>query len=114
MLLAGLVAPAGAEETGLCRSLWDRLSAALSESFPLSGRVTSDAQGCMAADVRLDHPGDCTPDRVADELRLSGGAAGWLAGDAAAVRETSTVFAALIGWLVPGEKVGPVRAGRWR
>lgn len=31
-------------------------------------------------------------------------------GEAAALRETSTVFAALIGWLVLGEKVGPVRA----
>jgi drug/metabolite transporter (DMT)-like permease len=30
-------------------------------------------------------------------------------GEAAALRETSTVFAALIGWLVLGEKVGPVR-----
>ncbi len=27
------------------------------------------------------------------------------------LRETSTVFAALIGWLVLGEKVGPARAG---
>ena len=32
-------------------------------------------------------------------------------GEAAVLRETSTVFAALIGWLVLGEKVGPVRAG---
>ena len=31
-------------------------------------------------------------------------------GEAAALRETSTVFAALIGWLVLGEKVGPMRA----
>lgn len=31
-------------------------------------------------------------------------------GPAAALRETSTVFAALIGWLVLGEKVGPVRS----
>lgn len=31
-------------------------------------------------------------------------------GLAAALRETSTVFAALIGWLVLGEKVGPGRA----
>ena len=31
-------------------------------------------------------------------------------GEAAALRETSTVFAALIGWLVLGEKVGPWRA----
>jgi drug/metabolite transporter (DMT)-like permease len=31
-------------------------------------------------------------------------------GEAATLRETSTVFAALIGWLVLGEKVGPVRA----
>ncbi|NCU21565.1 multidrug transporter, partial [Candidatus Falkowbacteria bacterium] len=31
-------------------------------------------------------------------------------GEAAVLRETSTVFAALIGWLVLGEKVGPVRA----
>ncbi len=31
-------------------------------------------------------------------------------GQAAALRETSTVFAALIGWLVLGEKVGRVRA----
>lgn len=30
-------------------------------------------------------------------------------GETAALRETSTVFAALIGWLVLGEKVGPVR-----
>jgi drug/metabolite transporter (DMT)-like permease len=30
-------------------------------------------------------------------------------GEAAVLRETSTVFAALIGWLVLGEKVGPVR-----
>ena len=30
--------------------------------------------------------------------------------EVAALRETSTVFAALIGWLVLGEKVGPVRA----
>jgi drug/metabolite transporter (DMT)-like permease len=30
-------------------------------------------------------------------------------GEAATLRETSTVFAALIGWLVLGEKVGPVR-----
>ena len=29
-------------------------------------------------------------------------------GEAAVLRETSTVFAALIGWLVLGEKVGPV------
>lgn len=32
-------------------------------------------------------------------------------GEAAVLRETSTVFAALIGWLVLGEKVGLVRAG---
>jgi drug/metabolite transporter (DMT)-like permease len=32
-------------------------------------------------------------------------------GEAAVLRETSTVFAALIGWLVLGEKVGPVRTG---
>jgi drug/metabolite transporter (DMT)-like permease len=31
-------------------------------------------------------------------------------GEAAVLRETSTVFAALIGWLVLGEKVGMVRA----
>ncbi len=31
-------------------------------------------------------------------------------GEAAVLRETSTVFAALIGWLVLGEKVGPRRA----
>ena len=30
-------------------------------------------------------------------------------GEAAVLRETSTVFAALIGWWVLGEKVGPVR-----
>ncbi len=30
-------------------------------------------------------------------------------GEAAVLRETSTVFAALIGWLVLGEKVGPLR-----
>jgi drug/metabolite transporter (DMT)-like permease len=32
-------------------------------------------------------------------------------GEAAVLRETSTVFAALIGWLFLNEKVGPVRAG---
>ena len=32
-------------------------------------------------------------------------------GEAAVLRETSTVFAALIGWLVLGEKVGLVRGG---
>jgi drug/metabolite transporter (DMT)-like permease len=32
-------------------------------------------------------------------------------GEAAALRETSTVFAALIGWLVLGEKVGWARTG---
>ena len=32
-------------------------------------------------------------------------------GEAAVLRETSTVFAALIGWLVLGEKVGPWRTG---
>jgi drug/metabolite transporter (DMT)-like permease len=32
-------------------------------------------------------------------------------GEAAVLRETSTVFAALIGWLVLGEKVGALRAG---
>lgn len=32
-------------------------------------------------------------------------------GEAAVLRETSTVFAALIGWLVLGEKVGLVRTG---
>lgn len=32
-------------------------------------------------------------------------------GEAAVLRETSTVFAALIGWLVLREPVGPVRAG---
>jgi drug/metabolite transporter (DMT)-like permease len=31
-------------------------------------------------------------------------------GEAAVLRETSTVFAALIGWLILGEKVGPRRA----
>ena len=31
-------------------------------------------------------------------------------GEAAVLRETSTVFAALIGWLVLGEKVGPARS----
>jgi len=30
-------------------------------------------------------------------------------GEAAVLRETSTVFAALIGWVVLGEKVGPRR-----
>lgn len=92
LLIAGLAAPAGAEEAGPCRSLWDRLSAALSESFPVSGTVTADAQGCVVADVRLDYPGDYTPDWVADELRLSGGALGWLAGDAAAVPDRLEVL----------------------
>ena len=32
-------------------------------------------------------------------------------GEAAVLRETSTVFAALIGWLFLKETVGPVRAG---
>lgn len=32
-------------------------------------------------------------------------------GEAAALRETSTVFAALIGWLILGEKAGPWRTG---
>jgi drug/metabolite transporter (DMT)-like permease len=32
-------------------------------------------------------------------------------GEAAALRETSTVFAALIGWWLLGEKVGPVQVG---
>ncbi len=32
-------------------------------------------------------------------------------GQAAVLRETSTVFAALVGWLLLGEKTGPVRAG---
>lgn len=32
-------------------------------------------------------------------------------GAAAVLRETSTVFAALIGWAILGEKVGRVRAG---
>jgi drug/metabolite transporter (DMT)-like permease len=32
-------------------------------------------------------------------------------GEVAALRETSTLFAALIGWTILGEKVGPVRAG---
>ena len=32
-------------------------------------------------------------------------------GEAAVLRETSTVFAALIGWLMLGEKVGPRRLG---
>ncbi|SES90449.1 EamA family transporter [Oceanicella actignis] len=32
-------------------------------------------------------------------------------GEAAALRETSTLFAALIGWLFLGERVGPARAG---
>jgi len=32
-------------------------------------------------------------------------------GKGAVPRETPTVFAALIGWLVPGEKVGPLWAG---
>jgi uncharacterized membrane protein len=31
-------------------------------------------------------------------------------GEVAALRETSTLFAALIGWLVLGEKVGAARA----
>jgi drug/metabolite transporter (DMT)-like permease len=30
-------------------------------------------------------------------------------GQAAVLRETSTIFAALIGWIVLGEKVGPRR-----
>lgn len=30
-------------------------------------------------------------------------------GEAAALRETSVIFAALIGWLILGEKIGPVR-----
>lgn len=30
-------------------------------------------------------------------------------GEVAALRETSTVFAALIGWWVLGEKVGPIQ-----
>jgi drug/metabolite transporter (DMT)-like permease len=30
-------------------------------------------------------------------------------GEAAVLRETSTVFAALIGWLMLGERVGPQR-----
>lgn len=34
-----------------------------------------------------------------------------LAGEAAVPSKDSTVFAALIGWLVPGEKMGPGRAG---
>jgi drug/metabolite transporter (DMT)-like permease len=32
-------------------------------------------------------------------------------GEAAVLRETSVVFAALIGWLFLGERVGWVRAG---
>ena len=32
-------------------------------------------------------------------------------GEAAALRETSVVFGALMGWLILGERIGPVRAG---
>lgn len=32
-------------------------------------------------------------------------------GEAAALRETSVIFAAVFGWLFLGEKIGPVRAG---
>lgn len=32
-------------------------------------------------------------------------------GEAAALRETSVIFAALLGWLLLGEKIGPVRVG---
>lgn len=32
-------------------------------------------------------------------------------GEAAALRETSVIFAALIGWAVLGERIGPARAG---
>ena len=32
-------------------------------------------------------------------------------GEAAVLRETSVVFAALLGWLMLGEKVGPRRLG---
>ncbi|MEM1159565.1 MAG: EamA family transporter [Pseudomonadota bacterium] len=32
-------------------------------------------------------------------------------GEAAALRETSVIFAALLGWLFLGEKIGPLRAG---
>ena len=31
-------------------------------------------------------------------------------GEAAALRETSVIFAALIGWLILGEKIGPTRS----
>lgn len=32
-------------------------------------------------------------------------------GEAAALRETSVIFAALLGWFFLGEKIGPIRAG---
>ncbi|MEM9060959.1 MAG: DMT family transporter [Pseudomonadota bacterium] len=32
-------------------------------------------------------------------------------GEAAALRETSVVFGAIMGWLILGERIGPVRAG---
>lgn len=32
-------------------------------------------------------------------------------GEAAALRETSVVFGAILGWLILGERIGPVRAG---
>lgn len=32
-------------------------------------------------------------------------------GEAAALRETSVIFGAIMGWLILGERIGPVRAG---
>ena len=53
---------------------------------------------------------DCVPTRVrARALLRSFEVRDLLRREAAVLRETSTVFAALIGWFILGEKVGPRR-----
>jgi hypothetical protein len=83
LLVALAVAgPAAAQTPTACETLWARATAALADSFPLTGKVSpARIAGCLVTDVVVDMPGDYTPDWHADSLHLTG-ATDWLAGGA--------------------------------
>lgn len=85
VLLATPAAPVVAEGLAgdaLCRAVWSGLTVQAAVAVPLTGRVSGQEDGaCVIEEVRLDLPGDYTPDWQAARLRLAGGALPWLVGE---------------------------------
>jgi hypothetical protein len=80
----GLAAPAGAEglvDQAFCAALWATVQAHAGKAAPVTGAaVTARDGGCEIADLRVDLPGEHTPDWQADRLWLAGTALPWAMG----------------------------------